>query len=107
MWQGSANSGCAWRGVSFAKLRLFLVLSPSGLAQRSISAPSRSTRLLQCPKGIIDLCTHVCRHSPGGRAVQAQYRLVLRTMKEARGEGRRGANYADLVCQVLLELPGR
>lgn len=50
---------------------------------------------------------HLGRYSKGGGAVQGQYRLVMRTMKEARHEGRKGANYVDLVKDALSKLPGR
>lgn len=45
------------------------------------------------------------RWSKGGAAVKHQYYSVVRLMKEARREGRRGSNYVELVCKALSELP--
>ena len=47
------------------------------------------------------------RHSRGGVAVQQQYRSVVRLMKEARQQGRRGTSYVDLVQQALAALPDK
>ena len=49
----------------------------------------------------------VCRYSRGGVAVQHQYRSVVRLMKEARQQGRRGTSYVDLVQQALAALPDK
>jgi hypothetical protein len=40
-------------------------------------------------------------------AVQHQYRSVVRLMKEARQQGRRGTSYVDLVQQALAALPDK
>lgn len=47
------------------------------------------------------------RYSKGGNAVKQQYYAVVRLMKEARREGRKGSNYVDLVKKALGELPGQ
>jgi hypothetical protein len=45
------------------------------------------------------------RFSKGGVAVKQQYYAVVRLMKQARGEGKKGSTYMDLVKQALMELP--
>lgn len=45
------------------------------------------------------------RWSKGGHAVKQQYYSIVRLMKEARLEGRRGSSYVDLVKEALAELP--
>jgi len=51
------------------------------------------------------ISSHFGRASKGGVAVKQQYYTVVRLMKEARGEGKKGINYVDLVKQALTELP--
>lgn len=50
---------------------------------------------------------HFERFSKGGTAVRQQYYAVVRLMKQARREGRRGGNYVDMVRETLAGLPGR
>ena len=52
-------------------------------------------------------CWSMRRYSRGGVAVQQQYRSVVRLMKEARQQGRRGTSYVDLVQQALAALPDK
>ena len=47
------------------------------------------------------------RFSKGGTAVKQQYYSVVRLMKEARREGRKGSNYVDLVKKAIGELPNQ
>jgi hypothetical protein len=48
-----------------------------------------------------------CRYSRGGYAVRHQYGSVVRLVKQARHEGRKGASYVELVSQALAALPNR
>ncbi|KAL4527715.1 hypothetical protein Ndes2437A_g02856 [Nannochloris sp. 'desiccata'] len=50
------------------------------------------------------ISSHFGRLSKGGVAVKQQYYAVVRLMKQARGEGKKGMNYVDLVKQALTEL---
>lgn len=62
------------------------------------------------PEGELDwelIARHFGRYSKHGAAVRNQYLSVKRIGKEARREGRNGANYVDLVQQALQELPER
>lgn len=52
-------------------------------------------------------CRCCCRYSRGGTAVRHQYYAVVRLMKQARHEGRKGASYVDLVQAALASLPDR
>ena len=45
------------------------------------------------------------RYSKGGAAVQSQYRLVVRTVKERQQKAKKGASYPQLVKDALLCLP--
>jgi hypothetical protein len=51
------------------------------------------------------ISSHFGRYSKGGVAVKQQYYAVVRLMKEARGEGKKGTSYVDLVKLVLTDLP--
>ena len=51
------------------------------------------------------ISSHFKRWSKGGHSVKRQYYSIVRLMKEARLEGRRGSNYVDLVIKALSELP--
>lgn len=62
------------------------------------------------PDGELDwelISRHFGRYSRGGTAVRHQYYAVVRLMKQARHEGRKGASYVDLVQAALASLPDR
>ncbi|GAB4820600.1 hypothetical protein N2152v2_007646 [Parachlorella kessleri] len=51
------------------------------------------------------IAKHFGRYSKGGAAVQNQYRLVVRTVKERQQKAKKGASYPQLVKEALLCLP--
>jgi hypothetical protein len=53
------------------------------------------------------LSRHFGRYSKGGGAVRSQYLSVVRMVREAKREGRKGSNYVELVIAALEELPQR
>jgi hypothetical protein len=100
--EAKRNLGKAWSKVDLAKLAR-LAEDKDFLLQTIPDHPDPNTN-----NGDLDwelISSHFGRFSKGGVAVRHQYNAVVRMMKEAKGEGRKGSNYCDLVKAVLTELP--
>jgi hypothetical protein len=62
------------------------------------------------PRGDIDwevVSRFLGRYSKGGVAVKQQYYAVVRLLKEARREGKKGSSYVDLIVKAFEGLPNR
>ncbi|PSC72522.1 putative manganese-transporting ATPase PDR2 [Micractinium conductrix] len=94
----TANLGRAWSKADITKLTRL--------------AEDRAFLLAALPQhpaeGELDwelISRHFGRHSRGGMAVKQQYNGVLRVVKAARHEGKKGHSYVDLVQTALRALP--